>query len=52
MQEAGVHLTTFQSVVFDLLKGVDHPRFKEFLPILKENPDPAQPLDLISYHKL
>ena len=52
MREAGVHLTTFQSVVFDLVKGVDHPRFKEFLPILKENPDPAQPLDLISFPKI
>ena len=48
MREAGVHLTTFQTVVFELLKGVDHPKFKEFLPILKDNPDPRFPLDLIS----
>ena len=52
MREAGVHLTTFQSVVFDLVKGVDHPKFKSFLPILKENPYPAEPLDIISYPKL
>ena len=51
MREAGVHLTTFQTVVFDLLKGVDHPKFKELLPILKENPDPSMPLDLISKPK-
>ena len=52
MRDVGVHLTTFQSLVFELIKGVDHPRFKDFLPILKENPDPAQPLDLMSYPKL
>ena len=52
MRDAGVHLTTFQSVVFDLLGGVDHPKFREFLPILKQNPDPSLPLDLISYPKL
>ena len=48
MRDAGVNLTTFQSVLFDLLKGVDHPKFKSFLPILKNNPDMALPLDLMS----
>ena len=41
MRDAGVKVTTFQSVLFDLMKGVDHPKFKKFLPILKNNPDPA-----------
>ena len=48
MRDAGAHMTTFQSVVFDLIKGVDHPQFKSFLPLLKDNPDPALPLDLTS----
>ena len=52
LREAGCQLTTFQSVVFDLIKGVDHPKFKSFLPILKDNPDKAMPLDLISQPKL
>ena len=52
MMDSGVQVTTFQSVVFDLLKGIDHPQFKEFLPILKNNPDASLPLDLISMPKL
>ena len=52
MRDAGVHLTTFQSVVFDMIKGVEHPKFKSFLPLLKDNPDPTLPLDLISQPKL
>ena len=52
MRDAGVHMTTFQCLVFELLKGVDHPKFKNFLPILKNNPDASKPLDLISMPKL
>ncbi len=52
MRDAGAQLTTFQSVVFDLIKGVDHPKFKSFLPILKDNPNASEPLDLTSVPKL
>ena len=49
MRDAGAHMATFQSVVFDLLRGADHPKFKSFLPILKDSADPSLPLDLVSY---
>ena len=52
MQAAGVHLTTFQAVVFELVRGVDHKKFKQFLPLLKASADPKKPLDLASQPKL
>ena len=48
MQAAGVQVTTFQSLVLDLIKTSEHPKFKSLLPILKDNHNPGAPLDLFS----
>jgi len=44
MRVAGANLTTFQSLVFELLRTLDHPCFREMLKIIKDKPD--DPLDL------
>jgi nicotinamidase-related amidase len=38
MREAGASCTTFQSIVFELMRTVEDPRFKKILPLLKQNP--------------
>ena len=35
MLQSGVTLTTSESVVFDLMKTADHPKFKEISTLLK-----------------
>ena len=44
MSQQGVTMITFQSLVFELLRGADHPLFKAHLPLLKDNPE--EKLDL------
>ena len=44
MQAAGVTLITFQSLLFEMIRGADHPNFKQCLPLLKDNPE--SPIDL------
>ena len=44
MVDMGASLITFQSLMFELLRTMEHPHFKTMLPILKDNP--ANPLDL------
>ena len=48
LKEACAKLTTFQTLVFDLLGSSEHPKFRDFLKILKDGTDPNQPLDLIT----
>ena len=52
LSDAGAHLTTFQGVVFELLRTTEHPDFKRFLPLLKDAPPATEPLDLIATPKL
>lgn len=47
MRDAGASLTTFQSIVFELLRTVEDQRFKPMLALLKQSPD--EPLDIMSY---
>ena len=48
LRDAGCQLTTFQSLVFDLIKTSEHPLFRDFLRILKDAPDQRMPLDLVT----
>ena len=41
-------MTTFQSLIFDLIKTSEHPQFRDFLRIVKDAPDPSMPLDLVT----
>ena len=41
MREAGAQLITFQSLIFEMLRDFNHPKFKAFMPILKDNPKNA-----------
>mmetsp|Transcript_34811 Transcript_34811/g.25982 ORF Transcript_34811/g.25982 Transcript_34811/m.25982 type:complete len:113 (-) Transcript_34811:28-366(-) len=45
MRDAGAHLTTFQSVVMELMKSSTHEKFKDVLKIVK-----AMPEEHIDYH--
>lgn len=47
LRDAGCYITTFQQVVFDLIKTSEHPQFKNILKVLKDGTDPAMPLDLV-----
>ena len=48
LRDAGCHMTTFQSLVFDLIQTSEHPQFRNFLRILKDAPDGSMPLDLVT----
>ena len=48
MRSMGANFITFQSLVFELMRTMEHPKFKSVLPILKENPE--VPLDLHNFH--
>jgi hypothetical protein len=48
LRDAGVQLTTFQTVMFELMRTVEHPKFKEVLGIIKGNP--KDQLDLHYYN--
>ena len=47
MRDAGANVTTFQSIVFELLRTVEDARFKQMLPLLKAGPE--EPLDILSF---
>ena len=49
MSDAGAHLTTFQQLIFELLRTTEHPEFKGFLPLLKDGPPASEALDLIAW---
>jgi hypothetical protein len=38
MSDAGVTMISFQSLVFDLMRTVEHPAFKPMLGVIKQNP--------------
>lgn len=38
LRDAGVRMTSFQSLVFELLQDAKHPKFKDCLALLKMNP--------------
>ena len=48
MRDAGAELTTFQCVLFELIRSIEHPEFKKMLPLLKDNPAADSTLDLMS----
>ena len=48
LKDAGCHMTTFQSLVFDLIRTSEHPQFRNFLKILKDSPDQRMPLDMVT----
>ena len=39
IQDAGISITTFQSLVFELIRSKEHPHFKEMLGIVKDHPE-------------
>ena len=38
MSDAGVTMISFQSLMFELMRTVDHPNFKQVLGVVKQNP--------------
>ena len=52
MRRAGVHITTFQSLVFDLIKSVEHPEFPSILPLLKDQSSTCEQLDFFTIPKI
>ena len=50
VRDAGARLVTFQSLLFDLLRTTEHPKFKKFLPVVKLSP--TVPLDMMVLPKL
>lgn len=38
MRDAGVTITSFQSLMFELMRTIDHPNFKQILNLVKQNP--------------
>ncbi len=48
LELAGVHMTTYESLVFELMRTHKHEAFKSLLNVIKDNP--KEPLDWI--HKL
>lgn len=50
MSDAGVTMTSFQSLMFELMRRVDHPNFKPVLNVVKQNPE--RQLDWESWPKL
>lgn len=36
MRQAGVEVTTTESMIFELVERCDHPKFKEILPLIKQ----------------
>lgn len=38
LREAGVALISFQALMFEMLRSVEHPKFKDILNIVKQSP--------------
>jgi hypothetical protein len=38
MRDAGAYVTTFQSLVFEMARAHNHPKFKELLTFVKDMP--------------
>ena len=38
MTQAGAQVITFQALIFEMLRDFNHPKFKQFMPILKDQP--------------
>ena len=38
LREAGVKMTSFQAMAFEMIRTVDHPKFKEILAVVKQSP--------------
>ena len=46
LMNAGVQVTTFQSLVFELMRDAKHPNFKQILKIVMDNPKDADGKDI------
>ena len=44
LRDSGVMMTSFQALMFEMLRNAKHPKFKECLSIVKGSPE--QQLDL------
>lgn len=51
LRDQGVHMTSFQAIMFELMRSAAHPRFKDILNIVKQTPKDGH-LDLHYYTAL